>query len=52
MSTLLNVKNVKNVKNAKIPVFGGTKENFPVWWLRFQTFFEDVQFSSNIEGNS
>jgi hypothetical protein len=44
MSTLLNVK------NAKIPVFDGTKENFPVWWIRSQT--EDKQVLPNIEGDS
>jgi hypothetical protein len=31
-------KTLLNVKNAKIPVFDETKENFPVRWLRFQTF--------------
>jgi hypothetical protein len=43
MSTLLNVK------NAKIPVFEGTKENFPVWWLRFQTFAKTYKFRQTLK---
>jgi hypothetical protein len=38
MSSLLSVK------NAKIPVFDGSRENFPVWWLRFQAFAQTYKF--------
>jgi Tfp pilus assembly protein PilF len=43
MSTLLNVK------NAKIPVFDGTKENFPVCSLRFQTFAKTYKFRQTLK---
>jgi hypothetical protein len=43
MSVLLNVR------NAKIPVFDGTKETFPVWWLRFQIFAKTYKFRQAVK---
>jgi hypothetical protein len=43
MSSLLSVK------NAKIPIFDGTRENFPLWWLRFQAFAQTYKFKEALK---
>jgi hypothetical protein len=43
MSSLLSVK------NAKIQVFDGTRENFPVWWLHFQAFAQTYKFKEALK---
>jgi hypothetical protein len=35
--------------NAKISVFEGTKENFPVWGLRFQRFAKTYTFRQKLK---
>jgi hypothetical protein len=37
-----------SAKKAEIPIFHGSREKFPVWWLRFKVFAQTYKFKETL----